>query len=540
MNHFLFTSKKTFFKNCIASVALLLLSCSYLYAEKFEIPVAIHILRDDNGNNARATFAKGDIEISNLNAAYNYLNIFFVKCSEQFIDNSHIWNQFDDGVETEKLLLDPYCILNVVNLFLTDLEGGGHGKAVFPYKQKDWLMIDYEELNTSTIVHEFGHYFGLLHTYSGVDSSDPADSRSLTISDAEGDEGWKYGDYLIDTPLDPYNRDDYSPLCQYKGSQLDFNGDAFHPDGENYMGKGHNYCRNSFTAGQEARILEYIKRYRYYLSCNDSSNTNLSSLNSTPVTSFPHNDDFECKDVLDTPYWVQARHGDDMNWCNRPSTTSSNTGPDGAQSGQTFMYFEASLEYTDSDEAILLSPCYDFTNFQDANIEFYYHMHGSRTGTLDLDISIDDGISWLNIFTKSDEQHTEGDSPWTNENISLEAYVGQKVQLRFKAIGTGSSKSDIAIDNITVSTDGSLSTPDNVLNSSLSLYPNPSDGKITIEGDNFRCKTVRVFNTLGQDVTSSVQITTVSETEIAIDLSNVHKGMYYIRTATTVNKVCVK
>ncbi len=422
-----------------------------LYSQDIQIPVAVHILRDDNGNNPRATSAQADTEISNLNDAYNYLDITFTKCSEQFIDNSQIWYQFDDGDDAQKLLLDPYCISNVVNLFITDLEGGGHGKAVFPYKQKDWVAIDYLELNTSTVVHEFGHYFGLHHTYSGVNTSNPASSNSLTIALAEGANGWKYGDFLIDTPLDPGNRDDYNDTCAYTGNQVDANGDTFHPDGKNYMGKGHNYCRNKFSSGQEARILEYIKRYRYYLECDNTSNNNLKCSNSTSVTSFPHNDDFERADVLNEHYWVQAREGDDMNWSTGPSTPSSSTGPDGAQSGQTFMYFESSLKYTSSDEAILLSPCYDFTGLTDADITFYYHMHGANTGTLKLDISVDDGVNWTNLFTISGEQHAYGSTPWTLKSINLNSYIRQKAQLRFKAIGTGSSKSDISIDNVTVS-----------------------------------------------------------------------------------------
>ena len=55
-------------------------------------------------------------------------------------------------------------------------------------------------------------------------------------------------------------------------------------------------------------------------------------------------------------FWVQARDGDDLNWRNGPNTSSNDTGANSAQSVQTFMYLEASLKYTDTDEAILLIP----------------------------------------------------------------------------------------------------------------------------------------------------------------------------------------
>ena len=519
-----------FVKN-ILFIGVLFLSTFSLLAQ-IEIPVAIHIARDNNGNNARATFTQTDNEIVALNNAFNYLGITFVKCSEGYVDDSVIWNQFDDGDESQKLLLDPYSNLNVVNLFYTDLEGGGHGKAVFPYKQKDWVAIDYQEISSTTVIHEFGHYFGLHHTYSDVDDDNPASSSSLTISDAEGPEGWKYGDYLIDTPLDPENRSDYNNLCNYIGNQLDANGDAFNPDGKNYMGKGHNFCRDKFSTGQEARMLEYIKRYRYYLACNNSTNNNLTCSNSISISTFPHNDDFERDDI--SSYWVQARHGDDMNWSNGPSTSTTNSGPNAAQNGQTFVYLESSLKYTSSDEAILLSPCYDFSGKNTAQIEFYYHMYGSKSGTLTLEASTNNGVNWTSLFTISGEQHQEESTPWTKQTVNLDSYTGSNVQLRFSAVSDeGSSRSDISIDNVTVSAENSLSIVDNELNNSMSLYPNPTSDKITLKGGHSEFKKIKLYNFLGQDVTFLVEVVEVDKTKTRIDLSNLNTGLYFINTKNT-------
>ncbi len=534
-NYYLKFTKKHEIKKYAIVFGLFLATFINVYGQNIEIPVAIHILRDDNGTNPSATFADGEGEIENLNKAYNYLGISFIKCSEQYVDKTEIRNQFDDGDDDQKLLLDPYCIANVVNIFITDLEGSGNGKAVFPYKQKDWVLIDIESLGKTTVVHELGHYFGLKHTYSGIED-DP--TESLTIRDAEGSEGWKYGDFLIDTPLDPENRSDYDNNCEYIGNETDSNGDLFHPDGKNYMGKGHSTCRSRFSTGQEARILEYIKRYRYYLKCDKStSNNNLTCANSTSVTSFPHNDDFDRSDVLDEAFWVQAREGDDMNWSNGPSTPSSSTGPAAAQSGQTFMYFESSLKYTGSDEAILLSPCYDLTKSTESEIEFYYHMYGRSIGKLNLDISVDNGNTWENIFTKSGQQQTSENDDWKKENISLSDYVGGGIQLRFRAIGTGSSKSDIAIDNVTVSANNNLSISDETLNKSFKVYPNPTGSIITIEGTNVNQNKPQVFNVLGQDVSSLVELVIMDGNMVKMDLSNLIGNLYYIKTGTQVSKI---
>ncbi|MEP4094379.1 T9SS type A sorting domain-containing protein [Reichenbachiella sp.] len=439
----------------VRKLALTVLSCFlFLYASaQYTIPVSVHIARTSNGGSPRATTSQVDAEIATLNSAYSSMGITFVKCGQNFIDEDRLWDQFDDGDQTEKDWLDNFTDPNVVNYFITDLEGGGHGKAVFPYKQKDWLAVDYDEMGTSTVAHEMGHYLNLHHTYSGVDGDDPASSSSLTIADAEGSNGWKYGDYLIDTPLDPEERDDFNSSCVYTGNQKDANGASFHPDGRNFMGKGHNYCRDRFSAGQEARILRSINIDRYYLDCNDSGNTNLTCANSSSVSSFPHNDSFN-GGYANSP-WVQARYGDELNWEIAPNTDSNSTGPNSAQNGQTFMHAEASFTYTSSDDLSLLSPCYDLSGKTTAEVEFYYHMYGSGTGTLRLEVSTNNGSSWSSLFSKSGQQHSSGSSSWTQQVVNLDSYVGQSIQLRLRATLGTSSKSDIAIDNVTVDASGS-------------------------------------------------------------------------------------
>lgn len=424
----------------------------YHASAQHTIPVSVHIARTSSGSSPRATTTQVDAEIASLNAGYSHLGITFVKCGQNFIDENRLWDQFDDGDQAEKDWLDNFTDPNVVNYFITDLEGGGHGKAVFPYKQKDWIAVNYEEMGTSTVVHEMGHYLNLHHTYSGVDGSNPARSSSLTIANAEGPNGWKYGDYLIDTPLDPKERDDFNSSCSYVGNQKDANGDSFHPDGRNFMGKGHNYCRDRFSSGQDARILRSVNIDRYYLNCNNSGNTNLTCANSSSISNFPHNDSFN-GGYSNSP-WVQARYGDELNWEIAPNTDSNSTGPENAQNGQTFMHAEASFTYTSSDDLSLLSPCYDLSDKTSADVSFYYHMYGSGTGTLRLEVSTNNGSSWSSLFSKSGQQHSSGSSSWTNKVVSLDNYVGQSIQLRMRATLGTSSKSDIAIDNITVNASG--------------------------------------------------------------------------------------
>jgi len=168
----------------------------------------------------------------------------------------------------------------------------------------------------------------------------------------------------------------------------------------------------------------------------------------TPISSYPHNVDFE-NGVGD---WTQGLSGseDDFDWSTRSgSTPSFGTGPTAAYQGDDYIYTEASSSNNPAKVALLISPCYAFHSSGLPSIDFVYHMQGSGMGELHLDVSVDNGNSWTAVWSRSGEQSTE----WINESVDLSAYRGDNVQLRFRGI-TGSQsdgwQSDIGLDHITV------------------------------------------------------------------------------------------
>ena len=78
---------------------------------------------------------------------------------------------------------------------------------------------------------------------------------------------------------------------------------------------------------------------------------------------------------------------------------------------------------------------------------------------------------------------------------------------------------------------------DNSFEIETSVYPNPFYNQITIEGNEVELKEIFIYNTLGQNVTALSQKIMSKENKIVIDLSNLDKGIYYIKTKTTANKV---
>ncbi|MFT5891963.1 MAG: chitodextrinase, partial [Dokdonia sp.] len=164
------------------------------------------------------------------------------------------------------------------------------------------------------------------------------------------------------------------------------------------------------------------------------------------IESFPYTLGFE--DGIDT--WTQNTD-DDIDWTIRASSTpSGGTGPHTSVEGSYFIYTEASgngIGYPNK-QAILTSPCIDLTGSLEAYISFQHHMYGTsnNVGSLDLEVSIDNGITWTSIWGE------EGDlgGQWNAEIISLDAYAGLPISLRFNRVTGSDYRGDVALDDISI------------------------------------------------------------------------------------------
>jgi|GEM_PF-216313 len=161
------------------------------------------------------------------------------------------------------------------------------------------------------------------------------------------------------------------------------------------------------------------------------------------ITAFPYAEGFEGS-IGD---WSQSS-ADDLDWLVISNNTpSNNTGPSGAVEGSSYIYVEASGNGTGypNKRAIINSPCFDLSNATGADFSFQYHMFGAADmGTIDLEISNDDGASWVSIWNQSGNQ---GNS-WFAVNLDLSTYAGGSIQLRFNRFVGSTWQADIAIDDI--------------------------------------------------------------------------------------------
>lgn len=165
---------------------------------------------------------------------------------------------------------------------------------------------------------------------------------------------------------------------------------------------------------------------------------------SSTITAFPYTESFE----TDFGGWEQEA-SDDFDWTrNSGGTSSFNTGPSAAADGSFYAYTESSYPNYPSKTSILNSPCFDFTNEINPTISFQYHMYGAAMGKLLLEISDDNGTTWTSIWGKKNDQGNQ----WFTASVDLSAYTGSIVQLRYKGLTSNSYTSDMAIDDIKIST----------------------------------------------------------------------------------------
>ena len=221
------------------------------------IPIRAHVLRQSNGT--------GGVSLANLNSALAQLNAYYLSSDLQFyycapqpnyIDNTAFY-EFDNSEESA--LCDPNSVSNAINVYFPNSIAFGSlavsGYAYFPsqYNAYNRVFVQATSLTDNrTFAHELGHYFNLYHTFQG--STEPTATELVTRG--SGSNCASKGDWLCDTPADPYGQANVSVSgCTYTGTATDANGAAYNPSLTNIMSYFYG-CGNIFTGGQLSRMVD--------------------------------------------------------------------------------------------------------------------------------------------------------------------------------------------------------------------------------------------------------------------------------------------
>ncbi|SNR51679.1 LamG-like jellyroll fold domain-containing protein [Lutibacter flavus] len=195
------------------------------------------------------------------------------------------------------------------------------------------------------------------------------------------------------------------------------------------------------------------------------------SLCGTAVTTYPYTEDFE----TGIGSWVQDA-GDNFDWTrDSGGTPSGSTGPSKASSGSFYMYTEADGNLNNT--ANFVSPCFDLTGTVNPRFTFFFHMYGSSTGIINVEISTDGGLTYSSVlWSNSGAVQNSNNSSWIPVSINLSAYIGQTVKIRIQGVVGPNVTSDMAIDNVYLNNDPNPIYAPGGITAGLSVWLKANDG----------------------------------------------------------------
>ncbi|TYA71460.1 T9SS type A sorting domain-containing protein [Seonamhaeicola marinus] len=253
------------------------------------IPVKIHIIRDNNGAKG-LNISKLENALGTLNESFEGSDLEFFICGDiDYIDASEYVvikkGEIDD-------LLESNNVENVINLYFSPSLINEYDQVICGYSNNsrgsDFIVLKNScASNISTLSHEMGHYFSLLHTHG-------TDNNGLTTELVDGSNCDTDGDGICDTPADPkLSSSNVNDNCEYTGSETDAHGHAFNPDTENIMSYSKKQCRTHFSNQQLARMYAFYVTQKHYLSCAsfsaDFSASNTETCEETLAVNFNNN-----------------------------------------------------------------------------------------------------------------------------------------------------------------------------------------------------------------------------------------------------------
>lgn len=235
------------------------------------------------------------------------------------------------------------------------------------------------------------------------------------------------------------------------------------------------------------------------------------------------------------PAWTISNPDNNTTWVQRGGITGSDGNP-------SITAFIDNYTYNAPNELdIFTTEIFDLTSVTTALLSFDLAKAQYSTSLFDamrVEASIDCGTTYAVIYDKtnldlstvpgyvSSNWTPNSASDWRNEQIDLNAFLGQNVMFKFVNInGYGNST---FVDNINVT--GLLGISENQLNESLTMFPNPATNEVNVVFSNITFDSVdlNIVNSLGQLLMKIDRSTTNGANRLTLDVSNYASGLYFV------------
>lgn len=188
----------------------------------------------------------------------------------------------------------------------------------------------------------------------------------------------------------------------------------------------------------------------------------------------------------------------------------------------------------------------------------YPNVTGDSEDTLEVHYSLDCGSTWnlawrkigsdlYTVATQTTSYTANSDAAFRNESTTL---VGAEdaSQLLIMFRGRSNYGNNVYVDNINITASGTLVSASSKLpyfnNSSVKLYPNPSENNLNIAIENIDSNAkINIVDAIGKSVSSST-IEGKDNVLVNVDLTNISNGIYFVKVNsggnTSIQKLIVK
>ena len=202
------------------------------------IPLSIHIVGTNSGGGYYSLDNLFKV-ICNLNQHFAPVGFYFyIKGQVNYINNTTF---YEHNYWTGYQMMNQNNVSNTINVYFVADPSGACGYYAYG---PDAVAIKNScgGVNSTTLTHELGHFFGLPHTFSGWENGTPGNPELVTRG--LGANCGFAGDGFCDTDAD-YISNRWN--CPYTGVMFDANGDRYHPDSSLYMSYSTDACMSRFS-----------------------------------------------------------------------------------------------------------------------------------------------------------------------------------------------------------------------------------------------------------------------------------------------------